>query len=335
MEEAKAVYEALREEMESVLVGRPDVVELLTVALLVQGHVLIEGLPGVGKTTAAKLLAQASDLDVRRIQYTPDHRPADITGTYVYREGTGEFELRRGPVFANVVIADEINRGSPQTQSALLEAMEEQQVTLEGETLPVPTPFMVVATQNPIETSGTFDLPVAQRDRFEFQLEMGVPGRDIERALLDRLGERHQFEPGTVEKVVTAADIAKASEAVREVHVEPSVKEYIVDLVEESRAHPQVTYGASPRALFAFFNGARALAAIDGRDFVTPDDVLALAHAVLVHRLVLAPEVNMSDLSAADIVEDVVDTVEPPGSDFDLEGSAMDRWFGDGTSAGD
>jgi MoxR-like ATPase len=319
MNDAEALFETLREEMESILVGRLDVIELLTVALLTRGHVLIEGAPGVAKTTAATLLAQASNLDVRRIQFTPDVRPADITGTYVYREGTGEFELRQGPVFTNMVIADEINRGSPQTQSALLEAMEENHVTLEGDPIPVPTPFIVVATQNPIETSGTFDLPIAQRDRFQFRLDMDVPGRDIERTLLDRLDEHRRFKLGSAETVLTARDIGEASDAAREVFVESSVKDYIVNLVEESRSHPQVAYGASPRALFAFFNGAKALAAINGREFVTPDDIRNLAHAVLVHRLVFEPEVDMSNLTATDIVDDVVDAVKPPGSEPDFE----------------
>jgi MoxR-like ATPase len=337
MHDAAETYRAVREEMESVLVGVPDVIERLTIALFTRGHVLLEGPPGVAKTTAATLLARASDLDSRRIQFTPDVRPADVTGTHVYREATGEFELRRGPVFTNVLIADEVNRGSPQTQSALLEAMEEGHVTIEGETIPVPSPFMVVATRNPIETVGTFDLPVAQRDRFQLRLVIDVPDRDTGRALLDRRDENPRFDVEGPQQVVTADELRAAREAVASVYVDGAVKEYVLDLVEGTREHPRVEHGASPRATFAFLDGAKAAAAIDGREFVTPDDVRTLGRPVLSHRLVLDADAELSDLDASDVVDDVLATVDVPDGETDasVDNRGPDSLLGDGASIDD
>ena len=310
-----AAYDALRDEIGTVLIGKDDVVEGLTVALLTRGHVLLEGVPGVAKTTIANLFARASGLEYTRIQMTPDVLPADVTGTTVYQETTGEFDLQKGPVFSNVVVADEINRATPKTQSALLEAMEERNVTIEGRTLPLPDPFMVVATQNPIEHEGTFPLPEAQRDRFTFKLEVGLPGRDEERSLLDEFDAVPDLGPEAVERVVTGAELRELRERVREVHVAPPVKEYVLDVVAATRESPDVRHGASPRASLAFLNAGKARAAIHGRDYVIPDDVKALAAPILVHRLVLSTDAELSDVTARDVIEDVLGTVEPPGSE--------------------
>ncbi|WP_290814595.1 MoxR family ATPase, partial [Halovivax sp.] len=277
----QAVFGALRSEMKRVLVGNDETVEFLTIAALTRGHLLLEGVPGVAKTTAANLFARASGLTYNRIQMTSDILPADITGTHVYREPTGEFELQRGPIFANLVVADEINRATPKTQSAMLEAMQERQVTLEGETLPLPTPFMVVATQNPIEIEGVFELPEAQRDRFMFKLTLDIPDREHEREIVDRFDANPDLDPETVERVVTAEDLLAAREAALETHLAEPVKEYVLDLVAATRTHPDVTHGASPRASLAFLNGAKARAAIHGRDYVIPDDAKAIAEQVL------------------------------------------------------
>ena len=309
------LYDALLAELQPVLVGNEDVIEGLTVALLTRGHVLLEGVPGVAKTTMATGFARASGLDISRIQLTPDILPADITGTHVYHEGTGSFELHRGPVFANVVIADEINRATPKTQSALLEAMAERQVTIEGETLSLPRPFMVVATQNPIEMEGTFELPAAQRDRFQTKLTVDLPSRAHERELLERFDADPTLGPDAIERAIDPADVREASEAVRAVHVEARVKEYVLDLVDATRTHPDVRHGASPRATITCLTAAKGRAAIHGRDYVIPDDVKALARPLLVHRLVLSTEAELSDSSAEAVVDDVLETVVPPGSE--------------------
>ena len=311
----QAVFGALRSEMKRVLVGNDETVEFLTIAALTRGHLLLEGVPGVAKTTAANLFARASGLTYNRIQMTSDILPADITGTHVYREPTGEFELQRGPIFANLVVADEINRATPKTQSAMLEAMQERQVTLEGETLPLPTPFMVVATQNPIEIEGVFELPEAQRDRFMFKLTLDIPDRENEREIVDRFDANPDLDPETVERVVTAEDLLAAREAALETHVAEPVKEYVLDLVAATRTHPDVAHGASPRASLAFLNGAKARAAIHGRDYVIPDDAKAIAEQVLGHRLVLSTDADLSDVSQVDVVENILEEVEPPGAD--------------------
>ncbi len=312
MSEPAAVYETLREEIETVLIGKEEIVERLTISLLTRGHVLLEGVPGVAKTTGANLFARASGLDYTRIQMTPDILPADITGTHVYRETTGEFALQKGPVFANLVVADEINRATPKTQSALLEAMQERRVTIEGETLELPEPFMVIATQNPIEQDGTFQLPEAQRDRFQLKLLAGLPSRDEERELLDRFDADPDLGPAAVEQVVEPDDLLAAREAVRQIHVDPKVKEYVLDLVAASREHPDVEHGGSPRASLAFLNAGKASAAIRDRGYVIPDDVKALAHPILAHRLVRSTDAELSTVSPVEIVDDIVSQVDAP-----------------------
>lgn len=309
------LYETLAEEMHRVLVGNTDAIEQLTIALLTRGHVLMEGVPGVAKTTLANLFAQASGLTYQRIQMTPDILPADITGTQIYRENLGEFELQRGPIFANVVVADEINRATPKTQSALLEAMQERRVTIGGETLSLPTPFMMIATQNPIEMEGTFELPEAQRDRFQFKLTIDVPDRSNERELLDRFDAEPTLGPEMVSQVITADEIAAAQAAVENVYVAPSVKGYMIDLVAATRSHPDVEHGASPRATLAFLETAKAQAALSGREYVIPDDVKPLAPTVLEHRLVLSTDADLSDMTPTDVISEVLEQVAPPAGD--------------------
>jgi MoxR-like ATPase len=312
MTDPATLHEQVREEVEAVLIGNESLVEGLTISLLTRGHVLLEGVPGVAKTTAANLFARASGLDYNRVQMTPDVLPADITGTHVYREHVGEFDLQRGPIFANVVVADEINRATPKTQSALLEAMQEARVTIEGETLGLPEPFMLIATQNPLEMEGTFQLPEAQRDRFQQKLTVALPDRDVEKRLLDRFDEHPGIGPDTVSKVVGPNDVLEAREVVTGVHVSDGVKEYVLDLVAATRESPDVEHGGSPRASLAFLNTTKARAAVRGREYVIPDDVKALAKPVLIHRLVLSTDATLSDVTASEVVEEILDRVEPP-----------------------
>ncbi|WP_121742928.1 AAA family ATPase [Natronorubrum halophilum] len=305
------LYDRLYAEISRVLVGNEETVRHLTVSTLTGGHVLLVGNPGVAKTTIAKLFATAIGLSYRRIQMTPDILPADITGTHIYRQNTGEFELQRGPIFSNLLVADELNRATPKTQSALLEAMQEQQVTIEGETLQLPGPFLVIATLNPIENEGVFDLPVAQRDRFQLQLTVERPERADAHELLDRIDEKPDLADPTATQVTSADEIAEAQEIVWDVYVAEEIIDYILDLVEGTHSHPDVRHGASPRASIAFLNASKASAAIDGRDYVIPDDVKALTEFVLAHRLVLNTDAELSDVTAADVIADVIDATDP------------------------
>ena len=309
-----ALYEAISEETDKVLVGNDDIVEGLTISLLTRGHVLLEGVPGVAKTTIANIFALATGLEYNRVQMTPDILPADITGTKVYREATGEFQLQRGPVFANVVVADEVNRATPKTQSALLEAMQERQVTIEGDTLELPFPFIVIATQNPLEHEGVYELPEAQRDRFQFKLTVDIPARDQEREILDVFDAAPDHGPQLIDQVVSPHDILEARDHVGAVYIDDAVKEYILDIVEATRQSPDTEHGGSPRASLAFLNGAKAYAAIHDRAYVIPDDVKQLAEQVLIHRLILSTDAELSDLTTSDVVADVISTVAPPGS---------------------
>ena len=314
MTDPEQIHTALQEEISTVLVGKEELVEGLTVALLTRGHVLLEGVPGVAKTTVANLFAGVLGLEYTRVQMTPDVLPADITGTHVYREETGEFELRRGPVFANLVVADEINRATPKTQSALLEAMQETRVTIEGETLPLPEPFVVIATQNPIEMEGVYQLPEAQRDRFQFKLIADLPDRNEEHDLLKKFNVDPTLGPDAVEQVVTAEDLLAARDTVANIYVDDRVMEYILDIVGATRTHPDVEYGGSPRAALAFLNAAKARAAIKGREYVIPADSKTFAEPILVHRLVLNTDASLSDVSANEVITDIIDDIEPPGS---------------------
>ncbi len=319
MTDPATMYETLREEMGTVLIGNDAIIEQLTVALLSNGHVLLEGVPGVAKTTMANLFARASGLEYNRIQMTPDVLPADVTGTHVYHEQTGEFSLQRGPIFANLVVADEINRATPKTQSALLEAMQERTATIEGQTLELPEPFIVIATQNPIEMEGTFELPEAQRDRFLFKLTVELPGRDDEAALLDRFDTAPDLGPGAIEQVVRPPQILEARRIAANVHIDERVKGYILDLVEATRTHGDIAHGTSPRASLALLNAAKARAAIHGREYVIPDDVKTLVRPTFTHRLVLSTDAELSGVTAEDAIEEIMATVQPPGSDAEAE----------------
>jgi len=318
MTDPASAYTDIRDEISTVLVGNDELIERFTISLLTGGHVLVEGVPGVAKTTAANVFARAIGMEFTRIQMTPDILPADITGTHVYREPTGEFELERGPVFSNLVVADEINRATPKTQSALLEAMEEGNVTIEGETLALPQPFMVIATQNPIEMEGTFELPEAQRDRFQFKLTVEIPERADERTIIDRFDNNATLGPDAISQVLSPSEILDLREDVREVHVADPVKDYLLDVVAAVRESTYVDAGASPRASLAFLDAGKARAAIHGRDYVIPDDITELVEPILSHRLVLSTDASLSDLSVADVLADALEDVPTP-SQLDAE----------------
>jgi MoxR-like ATPase len=290
-----------------VVEGKPDVVRLALAVLLAEGHLLIEDVPGVGKTTLAKALARSIDGSVRRIQFTPDLLPSDVTGVAVYDQESRAFEFKPGAVFANIVVADEINRASPKTQSALLECMEERQVTVDGVTYELARPFMVVATQNPLEMEGTYPLPEAQRDRFTARVSMGYPDRDAELAMLD---ERATTDPLTdLTPVTDAAAIRRLVAAVGRLHVAEPLRRYVVSLVEATRRSPDLRLGASPRAGLQLLRAARATAALAGRDHVLPDDVQAMAVPVLAHRLLLTPDAALARRDTQRVVTDLLATV--------------------------
>jgi MoxR-like ATPase len=298
-------------EVERVVVGKRPLLAHILTALLAGGHVLLEDYPGLAKTLIAKSFAGALGLEFRRIQFTPDMLPGDITGSYVFDRAHGRFELRKGPIFANILLADEINRASPKTQSALLEAMQERQVTLEGETLALPEPFVVLATQNPIEYEGTFPLPEAQLDRFLIKLSVGYPSPEDEQEILRRRRERRADEP-TVARVTGRDELLALREAIEDVHVDADIERYIVLLVGATRRDRRVAVGASPRGSLALLKLARAQAALDGRDYVIPDDVKSLARPALVHRLLLAPDFWMQRRAADEVVADVLRSVAVP-----------------------
>jgi MoxR-like ATPase len=299
------------DEVERAVVGKRPLLEKVMAAVLAGGHVLLEDFPGLGKTLAARSFASVLGLDFKRIQFTPDLLPGDITGGYIYNRGEDRFELRRGPVFANILLADEINRASPKTQSALLEAMQEGQVTLEGETLGLPEPFLVIATQNPIEYEGTFPLPEAQLDRFMLKLTIGYPERDEEREILQRRQKRGQDEV-LLQPMADAGRLLAMRRTVEQVHLHPDLEEYIVALVQETRLDRRVAVGASPRATLAFLKLARAQAALEGREYVLPDDIRRFAIPVFSHRLILQPEYWMARDLTVRIIADVLAGVPVP-----------------------
>jgi MoxR-like ATPase len=299
--------------IENVIVGKHETVELAVVGLLCQGHLLIEDVPGVGKTMLARSLARTLDCSFSRIQFTPDMLPSDVTGVSIFNQVSREFEFRAGPVMAQIVLADEINRATPKTQAALLEAMEERQVTVDGVTRALPHPFLVLATQNPIEYEGTFPLPEAQVDRFLLRLRLGYPDAEDEVRVLEAQQFRHPFVE--LQKVVEVEELNRMQEAVKEIFVSPSLKRYIIDLVHQTRKHSEVYLGASPRGSLALYRTAQALAAIVGRDFVLPDDIKALAVPTLAHRVILGPGARLRDLDAQQIVEEILHSIPVPGGD--------------------
>jgi MoxR-like ATPase len=294
-----------------VVAGKDVVLERILAGVLANGHVLIEDVPGLAKTLMARLLAQALDLGFRRIQFTPDLLPADITGSFLYDQREGRFEFRPGPVFTHLLLADEINRATPKTQAALLEAMQESQVTVEGQSFPLEAPFLVIATQNPIELEGTYPLPEAQLDRFLMRVSVGYPDRDAEHEMLRRRRER-QTDAAAVPTIVSRADLLAMQRALETVFVSEAVERYIVDLVQATRADHRVALGASPRGALAVLKLARAEAALRGRDFVLPDDVKTVALPTLAHRLVLKPELWVSRTTPAQVVDDLLRQVPAP-----------------------
>jgi MoxR-like ATPase len=297
-------FTRITESVEHVIQGKPEVVRLCTLAILAEGHILIEDVPGVGKTMLAKALARSLGCSFRRIQFTPDLLPSDITGVRVWARQRGEAEFRPGPIFAQVVLGDEINRASPKTQAALLESMEESQVTLDGHTYPLERPFMVIATQNPIEHEGTYPLPEAELDRFLMRVRVGYPDPKAEMDILSvhaLPGRLDELEP-----VVSAAAVRKLIELGRDVHVSDPIREYIVALLGRTRGHPHAQLGASPRAGLMLLRGARVAAAADGREYVVPDDVKELGVSVLAHRIIPTPDAQLSGVDVEDIVEEVL-----------------------------
>jgi len=296
--------------VESVIEGKSEAIRLALTVLLAEGHLLIEDVPGVGKTMLAKALARSTGCSVRRIQFTPDLLPSDITGVSAYNQERREFEFKPGPVFANIVVGDEINRASPKTQSALLECMEERQVTVDGRTYPLTAPFMVIATQNPIEMEGTYPLPEAQRDRFTARISMGYPSAESELAMLEAHGSSSPLD--ALEPVAQAEDIRELIAAVRTVHVAEPLKEYVIRLVAATRSSPELRLGASPRATLHLLRAGRARAALDGRDFVIPDDMQALALPVLAHRLLPSAEAVVTQQPPERVMSAIVEHLPLP-----------------------
>jgi MoxR-like ATPase len=314
LKEIQSFAERVIANIEKVIVGKRSAVELAVVSLLCQGHLLIEDVPGVGKTMLARSLAKSLGCTFNRIQFTPDMLPSDVTGVSIYNQVTREFEFRPGPVMSQVVLADEINRATPKTQAALLEAMEERQVTVDGVTHILPRPFMVLATQNPIEYEGTFQLPEAQLDRFLMRINLGYPGLLDEINILDRQQHRHPLVD--IEQVVSLEELIAAQEKVKEVYVAAPVKRYIVELGRHTRDHAEVYLGASPRGSLALYKAGQARAAIHGRDYVLPDDIKALVQYALSHRVILGPGARLRDLSTEQVLDEIMDSLPVPGGDL-------------------
>jgi MoxR-like ATPase len=298
------------ENVKRVIVGKDQVIELAMVALLCEGHVLIEDVPGIGKTTLAKALARSLDCTFQRIQFTPDLLPSDVTGIYFFNQKAQEFQFRAGPVMSQILLADEINRATPRTQSALLEAMQERQITVDGETKPLPRPFLVLATQNPIELEGTFPLPEAQVDRFLLKIKIGYPTEEEENRILLRFEQDDPLED--LQPVATASELLELQAEVRHIRVERSVREYLVHVVRATREHPSVDLGVSPRGTLSLYKTAQALAAIRGRDYVIPDDVKELAPYVLTHRILISPQTRLRGRTPEEVVMEVIDEVPVP-----------------------
>jgi MoxR-like ATPase len=306
------VAERISHSVSQVIVGKRNEIRLTVLGLISQGHILLEDIPGVGKTMLAKALARSIGSTFSRIQFTPDMLPSDVTGVSLFNEKTREFEFRAGPIMAQIVLADEINRATPKTQAALLEAMEEKQVTVDGVTYPMQEPFLLIATQNPIEYEGTFPLPEAQLDRFLVRIQLGYPSPNEEFNILT--SQQHEHPINSVYQVVSVQELLAAQQSVREVYVADEVKRYIIDLVNASRQHPDVYLGSSPRGALALFRTSQTRAAMAGRDYVIPDDVKALADVTLAHRIIVGPAARIKDISSRTIVQDVLASTPVPGA---------------------
>jgi MoxR-like ATPase len=312
MQDVQSIGQRIIDNVEKVIVGKHDAVQLTVIALLCEGHLLIEDVPGTGKTMLAKSVSRSLGCAFRRIQFTPDMLPSDVTGVSVFNQKTREFEFRPGPVMAQVVLTDEINRATPKTQSALLEAMEERQITVDGVTYPMKKPFLVLATQNPIEYEGTFPLPEAQLDRFMMRISLGYPGTDDEVIMLD--SQQHSHPITRIEQAVSADELVEAQANVKNMYINELVKEYIVRLVKATRKHPDVYLGASPRGSIALFKTGQARAAMLGRDFVTPDDIKALAMVTLAHRLIISPSARIKNVDPRAVIQEILDSTPVPGA---------------------
>ncbi len=312
MEDPKIIAERILQNVERVIIGKADAVRLALVALMCRGHVLIEDVPGVGKTILARSLAISTGCSFRRIQFTPDLLPTDVTGVSIYNQKTGDFEFHEGPIIAQVVLADEINRATPKTQSALLESMGEGQVTVDGVTHKLPQPFIVLATQNPIEYEGTFPLPEAELDRFLLRIELGYPTQTDEVLIMEAQQLAHPID--SLEQVTDPNEILSIQRAIKEIYVDPLIKQYIAAVSAATRQHESVYLGASPRGSLALYRTSQAWALLDGRDFVRPDDVKELALATLGHRIIISPSARVKDVAPANIVEDCLARVPVPGA---------------------
>ena len=305
--------ERMRQEIGRIVVGQGKMIDLLIVAILADGHVLIEGVPGIAKTLTAKLLSKTFAVDFSRIQFTPDLMPSDVLGTSVYSQKTGDFEFKKGPIFSSFVLIDEINRAPAKTQAALFEVMEERQVTMDGTTYSMGYPFVVIATQNPIEQEGTYRLPEAQLDRFLFKIEVNYPNLEEEEAIIRGHHERKNEQPwGLIQPVLSAEQVRELRAKVQEIHLEPNLIKYIARIVHDTRENQSLYLGASPRASIAVLNASKAMAAINGRDFVTPEDIREVAPAVLRHRIILTPEREMEGTQPGEVVDEIIRKIEVP-----------------------
>jgi MoxR-like ATPase len=313
LEKARETAQRIVDNIKTVIIGKDDAVELAVVALICQGHMLVEDVPGVGKTMLARSLAKSTSCNFRRIQFTPDLLPSDITGVSIYNQKTKDFEFRDGPIISQLVLADEINRATPKTQSALLEAMEERQVTVEGVTHQVPRPFTVMATQNPIEYEGTFPLPEAQLDRFLLRITLGYPTPEQELEIVKGQEMVHPIE--SLQSVATADDIVALQDAVKSVFVDDLIRQYIVTIADSTREHADLSLGSSPRGSLVLFRGAQAISLIRGRDFVLPDDVKELAVPMLSHRIIVSAAARMRGVGGADVISQAVDQIPVPGAE--------------------
>jgi MoxR-like ATPase len=311
MEDVRTITDRLVENVKQVIIGKEEAIRLIVVGLLSRGHILIEDVPGVGKTMLARTLAKSLGCSFRRIQFTPDMLPSDVTGVSIFNQKSREFEFRPGPIMAQVVLTDEINRATPKTQAALLEAMEERQITVDGTTYTLPRPFLVLATQNPIEYEGTFPLPEAQLDRFLMRIRLGYPDTHQEIEILDSQQFVHPVTQ--VEQVVESEVLLDAQEQLKQVYVDALIKQYIVEIVTNTRRHPDIYLGASPRASLALYRTGQAYAAMEGRDYVIPDDIKALARPIVSHRLIVSPSARLKDVSGEGVMSEILASVPVPG----------------------